>query len=484
MFLSKRSCSNLARSARVLPRVLEKWPNVDSLHSRVKVLQQQLNQNATPRVAIIPYDAASKQSAKTLTKLLSADPLASEWPEFCNRFDSISYDEPISVDYGSQFVEPLKRIDDLSIHFTLPSSALSTMAVAYCPSIDTSLAQESTLHLLVGTSVNVLRHSNSTGYPTIMTIDGISANIPPAFTISTYKGAKAIDILLQSPSMASEFLQLEKESGLPELRARLTRSPASDLLDSIITTCEQFTVSDEQVGIQSQSSTEYLASLRTGWARDAHKELQTKLQPTLTKLHITYMPWWRLYTGMTTTLPVDMSDFLLDRFLPEASRRYDYILGKIDGFTLNKTTSLRPTMSLQIPEDQICENNPILKYHEKILTDDLDNLQLAAKKCLNNSLIGTAAISLPLAVALVCGIEELGFLDAAATLAAYVTVRRMVKSWDSALKDYSLKVDEAAKEAIYRGELDLYNRWEERIFEEKEINANQKEVLKLLKESD
>ncbi|KAK9459024.1 uncharacterized protein V1516DRAFT_680732 [Lipomyces oligophaga] len=489
--------ANLLRLRLALQQVSRTFPaSIPGLHSRAALAVATLSDDTlSTKIALVPL-GKDRTSVQRITDslLLTGMPvplrlLAENEQEWLMRVQHRNLSKDTRIQAGSHTALTVTNGMQL---YEVPSPYLTTNNLVlneamHEPKIPDDLYEPCHLYVFISSSVSSLTQSLPNALvPAIRVIDVDSAAIE-----STTKLAGSSAIVVSSLAAAESRLtddMWSEKSQISLLASVLSdRSMVeSSLLNSVIEACkvyvEEAKLLLEQSGQTAKSQTmKDVEAARGMWAEAAHVELRDVLEPGLVRF-AQRTAWWKLYWTVDDIEEGPGREDVLMAFLPYSERGLMFILGKLSNFP--QVSSISTLSDTRGVSDVNFVGTSVSSARSRIHYELLPSLHAIAQKTIVNALL---EVQIPLVVLgasgwLLLDLSGVG-MTGLALLGMVIGFKRVQKSWDAAISEFTIKVRDLAQGAIDQGEAEMHGAFEARVQQAGQRIEEQERVLRELRET-
>lgn len=550
----------------------------DHLHSRVDLL---LSSDPIVRVGIVPFEGTSRASIKTALDSVLADPLSSdqEWQTFVrNRNLSKNTVIRYSPSFDGTTVTH-NSIVEISVPFSIHKEGLVAESTNENTRSEEDLALRTARTKIEFVEVNSIKDSmdhllkchrlvylSSDSKDVEFALRDLKKSLPvvtpyrilidypmakreytadstikqmPVEVISSEMEMKANDLLRENPGQnADKYIKLHTKANIKELNKAVFLFPNEesslqglddvanlanaqrDVAKTILKTCQDIVGKEEATTEAITDEGSEMGLRRRQWSLEAHKELQTLLEPHLdamfkrgtslsSKKNITpaasiadNLPWWKLYWKVDEVYSTLDDIFLRFYYLPKAQDGFKYISGRIDQFADIHHFPPAEAPVVTVPSDNgiTIKKEPVTVKSATSSSSDLDVFEKSRQEILSTygvELHNTAlkallttifGIQMPLIVLPLCAVYVLDYCtlySAGSIMALGVAVgfSKLQKDWNTATTKFKNQVLEQARLTIGAAEKLLWEKWEGRVDAQKKASASRKKIIEELKQA-
>lgn len=447
------------------------FPDVQGLHRRVDTL---LSNSSIARIGLIPH-ASTRSQIKPVLECLVADPVADEkWhSELQNR--PLTKDVLVTQSPSFDYVETRNSLVEYPVPFTGPSLEFIE-ATSLKDSWDHLSGCD--LHLFCSTNAaDALTQPISKGYPRLLVVDDDvlagRASSPNRVFISTAKAESADDELRKGPSHISAYLEKYPASNIDELKKRVMK-PVPELraalFGSVIDTCEEIIDENKSLSQHYHDVQKKAETLRTSWASDAHKELQSRLLPALQKTLYRDLAWYKLYAKVDDVDTI-LQEAINFNYLPQTRANLEYVVGSLD--------TLLP-VPIQQPNDV---ELPLSVARKNIMS----GATALHNKALKQLLVAGLGVQLPLVGLAVAGnvlLEQSAYsMASVAALGLVAGAAKLQKSWLRLCQAFYTAAENQTLKAISQSDEGLWSIYESKQSNQSSSIVEQEKLLNSLKQT-
>lgn len=243
------------------------------------------------------------------------------------------------------------------------------------------------------------------------------------------------------------------------------------LLSSIAVSCKTYVRSARAYVSRDAADADDIISTRKEWSRAAHTEIRDVLEPGLDRFERKAV-WWKLYFVMDDLETVCEKE-VIARFLPSTERSLVYVLGQL--------STLSSAEISQKQADKI--GTVIANSRDRVATELLLPLHARAQRLVVRTFLDT---QLPIAALSFAGwqldlLEISGYAAGGLAMLGFVWgFKRLQSRWDALVTAFKRDVRDVAREAVDRGEAEIYTAWESKVVEMKKTLEEQASVVEKL----
>lgn len=451
------------------------FPNRAWLHQRIDTL---LSGSDVVRVGIVPH-ASTRQQISPVLNVLVADPI--DDAKWFKPLEMRALTKDVFVTQSSAFNQI--AVHNSSIEYAVPFKGPPTVFVETSSATD-SAEHLASCHLHLFASVHPAESLITpvpSEHPRLVVLDssmllemeetrgtlhtGSMSYTGDRITIDAKAARQAEDVLRASPANASAYNAMHKASNVPTLKKAVFNAEKirAALYGSIINTCRKI-VEEGEVNVCALSkNTKDIMKLRADWAAHAHEELQGTLVPRLRDLLHHELAWYKLYYK-TDDVEAIAAARVGASFLPETRNGLLYLLGRIDTIATGTSADTCPQQALAEAYDRTMQ-----------AVADLHNAAL------ESVLAGLVCVQLPLCALALGGVWflDLSFVSmgSLAALGIVAGLRQIQSLWLAASQRFRSSVATAAREGIAGCEERVWDMFEQRVVQQKQLLREQAALL-------
>ncbi|ODQ64432.1 hypothetical protein NADFUDRAFT_52758 [Nadsonia fulvescens var. elongata DSM 6958] len=498
-----------------LDNLVANFPNHQSIHTRLLLLKSTLENPRLPlRVALVPHGSTSRPQIKSLLDAALADPLASDQTWYNDHWLKRILQKDALVAYG-----PFAGTEthNSRVQFTVPSPLLTPrparhgrpLQILEATSVADSVGNIALCHYTILVTNDIRALSSPLPEPTaqnpalapalmVLDLDTLTHKIdlgPHVVVLSSRMALDAVRQIKLSTANATAYTSLWTNSNIDQLIHRLSDSPSlnslTPLLVHLSATLHRMATDPARASHALAHEDLMVRNLTRDWAKHAHQERQSVLQPCLQWWAKKSLPWYKLYYRIGDVRAAT-ENMLIDSYLPGASYRLGYLLGRIDHYTTTQNPSQSSTDELldlgiaDLTEGKVGLSSVIVDSRSELiaapahssLPAPLAQLEDSARSILATTIL---AIQVPTFLAAATGYFQYSFslysMTGVFALGTVVGLMYLQRAWGIAIESFQKQVLQQASQAIAQAENVAHQRWSESSKRERNAVAVRNKLL-------